>query len=324
MEQPVENCPRISVVIPTYNRPTDVRRVLESLTRVEYPSWEVVVVDQSEGDATREIVEDIMPRLPSLRYRSLSTKGCSLGRNVGIRETESEVVAFLDDDCTVDADWLVQVARTFERHPRAEVIVGELRRFDGLGEWAHDGWIPIRHFDEEFEANVIARPQQRLRMWGNLMGNGACMFIRRSVVERIGYFDLQMGGGSRIPANEDGDYIYRAFMAGCHVVGTPRIVANHHGLREYESGEASRLLQAYEYSIGAWFMKVLRMGDPAALVWVLRESPKLFGAVRPANILRRRGPTGLAAASAFGRGLIDCLKLRIDQESKLFVETSVQ
>ncbi len=318
----MENYPRISLVIPTYNRPEDMRRVLESLTTVEYPSWEVLVVDQSEDERTRTIVEDLAPRLPQLRYRSLSVKGCSHGRNVGIQETDSQIIAFLDDDCTVGPDWLTQAAQTFHRHPSAELLVGELRRFDGLGEWADDGWIPIRHFEEEFEASIIGSRRQRLRMWGNLMGNGACMFIRRSLVDRIGYFDVQMGGGSQFPANEDGDFMYRAFAAGCRVVGTPKVVANHYGLRDYGSGAASRLLQAYQYSIGAWFMKVLRLGDSAALYWMVTEYPKLFRAIRPRNILTRRGPSGLAAAAAFARGLVDSFTFGVDRESKLFAQKS--
>jgi GT2 family glycosyltransferase len=285
---------------------------------VQYAFWEVVVVDQSEDDSTRHVVEGIMPRLPNLRYVPLSMKGCSLGRNVGIEETQSEIIAFLDDDCAVESDWLTQGARAFDRHPRAELIVGELRRFDGLREWAHDGWIPIRHFDAEFESSAIGSLRQRFRIWGHLMGNGACMFIRRSLVEQVGFFDTQMGGGSRFPANEDGDYIYRALMAGCRIVGTPEIVADHYGLRDYPSGEASRLLHAYNYATAAWFMKVLRLGDPVALYWILTWIPTILVPIRPRNILMRRRPTGLAAAAAFMRGLLDSFALPVDRKSKLF------
>ena len=319
----MEHYPPMSLIIPTYNRPEDMRRVLASLTTLEYPEWDVLVVDQSDDDRTQGIVEGIRHRLPNLHYRRLSEKGCSLGRNVGMRETEGEIIAFLDDDCTVGPDWLTQAAHAFGRHPRAELVVGELRRFDDLGEWAENGWIPVRHYGKEFEVGVADGLRVRLRIWGNLMGNAACMFVRRSLVKRIGFFDLQMGGGCRFPANEDGDFQYRALMAGCRMVGTPAIVAHHYGLRDYQSGAASRLLQAYEYSIGAWFMKVVRLGDPAAVVWTLTEFPKFLRIVRPRNILTRRGPTGLAAASAFVHGLVIASHFRLTAKASSLLRGQV-
>src|SRR5579883_3589519 len=66
--------PHISIVIPTYNAPHDMQRELESLARVEYPCWDVLVVDQSDDNQTCEIVEKFMPSMPHLRYNICAPK----------------------------------------------------------------------------------------------------------------------------------------------------------------------------------------------------------------------------------------------------------
>lgn len=319
MKVPVaEYYPHISVVIPTYNRPDDVQRALNSLTRVDYSCWDIIVVDQSDDARTHAIVEDFMPLLPNLRYRRLRLKGSSRARNVGIEQTDGEIIAFLDDDCTVEPDWLTQVAQAFGRHPRADLVLGELRPLDGLPEWSARGWTPSRLFPVEFEANVIGSLRQRLHIWPDLMGNGADMFMRRSALQRIGYFDVHLGGGGRFCTAEDGDYIYRALMAGCSVVGTPSIAVEHHGLRDYPSGAAARVLRTYYYGIAAFHMKELRLGDPCALKWIIIEFCRALGPISLKNIISRRGPTGLLGIAYLSRGLADSFTMRVDRRRKLY------
>lgn len=319
-----ENHPRISVIIPTYNRPDDMQRTLDSLSRVEYPCWDTTIIDQSDDARTQATVESFMPLLPHLRYRRVHTKNASRARNVGIEETTGEIIALLDDDCTVKSDWLAQVALAFGRHPRADLVLGELRPCNGLPEWSSEGWTPARFFPVEVETNVAGSFRQRVRIWPDLMGNGACMFVRRSTVQRIGFFDVHLGGGGRFHSAEDGDYIYRAHMAGCTFVGTPAIVAEHHGLRDYKSGAAARLTHAYYYGIAAYFMKELRLGDPVALIWILREAWRALALISLRNIILRRGPTRLRTFASFTQGLVSSFALRVDRQRKLYAARTIQ
>jgi glycosyltransferase involved in cell wall biosynthesis len=100
----------LAVVIPTRNRPEDVRRCLESPAAVQYADWEVLLVDQSTDDQTRRIAREMADRLPTdLRIRT--SRGWR-ARNLGVGRTRDRIV-FLDDDCTVAPDWLERVAATF-------------------------------------------------------------------------------------------------------------------------------------------------------------------------------------------------------------------
>src|SRR5688500_5246798 len=111
------DAPRVAVVIPTRNRPEDVRRCLASLEAVRYPDWEVVVVDQSTDDQTATITRAMMGRVPGLAYYHMKASGVSRARNEGAARTRGALIVFLDDDCTVEPDWLDRTVAAFKRHP---------------------------------------------------------------------------------------------------------------------------------------------------------------------------------------------------------------
>ncbi len=103
--------PRVSVVVCAYNEERTLEACLESLRRLRYPDYEVLVVDDGSTDATRAIAE----RFPEFGLVSQENRGLSAARNVGIRVTRGEIVAFTDADCEVDPDWLgFLVARLLE------------------------------------------------------------------------------------------------------------------------------------------------------------------------------------------------------------------
>ena len=267
--QPPPTQPHVSVIIPTCNRPDDVRRCLQSLTQVMYPSWDILVVDQGGDASTAAVVNSYASALPQLHYRRVRVKGTSRARNTGIAATTGAIIAFLDDDCTAPEDWLTQAVAVFARHSRAALVFGALQPADGLTEWSALGWTPARVIKEEFEASVVNNVRHRLQL-PRLIGNGACLFVRRDLATVSGGFDVHLGPGTHFPSSEDGDPPYRALMAGYSVVGSPSIVVEHHGLRDYASGAAARLLRSYSYGAGAWLMKLLRVGDPFAAIWILR------------------------------------------------------
>jgi glycosyltransferase involved in cell wall biosynthesis len=103
--------PRVSVVVCAYNEERTLEACLESLRHLRYPAYEVLVVDDGSTDGTRAIAE----RFPEFGLVAQENRGLSAARNVGIRATRGEIVAFTDADCEVDPDWLgFLVARLLE------------------------------------------------------------------------------------------------------------------------------------------------------------------------------------------------------------------
>ena len=99
---PLPRYPRVSVVVCAYNAERTMEACLASLEVLNYPDYEVIVVNDGSRDRTLEIAE----RFPYCRIISQPNKGLSVARNVGAEAASGEIVAYTDSDCVADPDWL--------------------------------------------------------------------------------------------------------------------------------------------------------------------------------------------------------------------------
>ncbi len=99
---PLSRYPKASVVVASYNGAHTLKPCLESLTRLAYPDYEVILVDDGSTDSTPEIAKEF----PSVRCIRQDNHGLSVARNTGIAAATGEIVAFTDSDCRADEDWL--------------------------------------------------------------------------------------------------------------------------------------------------------------------------------------------------------------------------
>jgi glycosyltransferase involved in cell wall biosynthesis len=115
---PMTHHPKVSVVVACYNGARTLKACLDSLGRLNYPDYEVILVDDGSTDAT----PDIAAPYTNVRYIRQTNHGLSVARNTGIEAAEGEIIAFTDADCRADEDWLYY-------------LVGDLlnSRFAGIG-----------------------------------------------------------------------------------------------------------------------------------------------------------------------------------------------
>ncbi|MBD0336287.1 MAG: glycosyltransferase [Cyanobacteria bacterium Co-bin13] len=115
--------PLFSVIIPTYNRPTQIRACLESLTQLNYPrdQFEVIVVDDGSD---RPIETDVAPFFESLNLKLIRQEnaGPAAARNRASQQARGKYLAFTDDDCKPADDWLQALEACFAKAPNQ--IVG--------------------------------------------------------------------------------------------------------------------------------------------------------------------------------------------------------
>src|ERR1700724_1169481 len=102
--------PRVSVVVCAYNAERTMEACLQSLETLDYPDYEVIVVNDGSKDRTLEISE----RFPFCRIISQANKGLSAARNVGAEAATGEIVAYTDSDCVADPDWLTYLVGKME------------------------------------------------------------------------------------------------------------------------------------------------------------------------------------------------------------------
>jgi glycosyltransferase involved in cell wall biosynthesis len=100
---PLPNYPKVSVVVASYNGARTLKLCLESLQRLNYPDYEMILVDDGSTDSTPQIVA-AFPNVRRIRHEK--NFGLSVARNTGIAAATGEIIAFTDSDCRADEDWL--------------------------------------------------------------------------------------------------------------------------------------------------------------------------------------------------------------------------
>lgn len=111
--------PKVSVVVCSYNGAVTLEACLDSLMRLEYPDYEVILVDDGSEDNTPEIAA----QFPAVRYISQPNRGLSVARNVGARAALGEIVAYTDSDCIADEYWLLHLVQA-KQDQQVEAIGG--------------------------------------------------------------------------------------------------------------------------------------------------------------------------------------------------------
>ncbi len=100
--------PPVSVIVCSYNGGKTLAACLDSLGRINYPDYEVILVDDGSTDDTREIAA----RYPGVRYVHQTNHGLSHARNHGAAVAQGEIFAYTDSDCMADSEWLYYLVHT--------------------------------------------------------------------------------------------------------------------------------------------------------------------------------------------------------------------
>lgn len=230
--------PRISVVMPTFQRRVVVCDALCALDEVDYPGWhEVIVVIDGSDDGTREAIEALpLKRRPRVIFHQ--NQGPARSRNRGASEAVGEIVLFLDDDMMSRSDILV--AHALAHQAGADVVLGDIpldarspQGFlsAGVGAWAEERRVRLE------ESGIIET--------GDLLGGH--ISVRKTLFDDVGGFDVRFTQGGAY-GNEDIDFGVRLLEKGkvrfcANAVAYQRyVVKAAHNLRQfYEAGEADVL-----------------------------------------------------------------------------------
>jgi GT2 family glycosyltransferase len=117
----------ISVIIVSYNRPSELERNFEHLVKMHSKPFEVLVVDQSEKPDTKNVCKKYSKKIKNLRYLRSEKPSIAIAKNVGVRNVskQSKIVLFLDDDAYGGPTYMDEIIGAYNRHPEAVGIYGE-------------------------------------------------------------------------------------------------------------------------------------------------------------------------------------------------------
>jgi glycosyltransferase involved in cell wall biosynthesis len=299
--------PPVSALVCTRNRGRLVTDTVTSILANSHLNFELIVIDQSSNDETRDALE---PQLADrrLKYLRSSTAGKGAALSAGLSECTGAIVALTDDDCVVPGDWLETFVTIFAKHPQVAVAFCVVKAAE------HNpvlGFIPdyIRSGDRVLTSAHDARL---------VRGLGAGLAIRRSMVESLGGFDPMLGPGSRFPDCDDRDIAMRALLAGFHVYETAAMSVVHFGFRTWEQGR--ELTRRNFLGIGAAYSKFLRSGHVEWMYIPAHEFVR-FALWPPIwDLLRLRQPHGIVRITAFIKGFIDGIRTPIDRPTMKFID----
>lgn len=271
--------PAVTVVIATHDRPSSLLRCLRSVARLDYPSFDVVVVDSAPGgdQAATALAGQSWPF--RLSYVREPRPGLALAHNAALPQVSGEVVAITDDDVEVDRGWLTALAAGFcdpatvcvtglilpaELETQAQLLVEQ------SGGFAR-GFVP-----RVFSLGMRA-PGPLFPFAAGRFGSGANMAFRTGWLVSRGGFDAATGAGTPAKGGDDLIAFLAVIVDGGKLAYQPAAIVRHWHRPGYEGMRR----QAFGYGVG--FGSYV-----AASVWA---RPALLGAMlsRLVPVLRHLG-----------------------------------
>jgi GT2 family glycosyltransferase len=219
-----------TVVVCTRERPESLTRTLASLAKLDYPNFEVVVVDNAPtSDATQQAVLSCAD--DRISYVVEPRKGLSRARNRGVAESNGELIAFTDDDIVVDSGWLSALAAAATAQtgvgcvtglvPTAELETPAQAKFESSVQWS-------RSFKPRtYDMNGHSGDHPLYPFKAGVFGTGANFAITRTAYEKVGAFDEALGAGTPAGGGEDLDYFLRVVLNGFGIAYEPAAITWH-------------------------------------------------------------------------------------------------
>jgi glycosyltransferase involved in cell wall biosynthesis len=209
-------------VVCTYNRAESLRTSLYSLDHLDLAGRhvEVVIVDNNSRDHTRAVIDDWAAKTPlKTRYHFEPRQGLSFARNAGVAIARGEVVAFTDDDVTVDRCWINELLKAFER-TGAAAAGGRI-----LPEWSGPvpDWLRPRLYSY---LALVDHGDSPVEMTSPRL-YGANFAVRATWLAK-NRFNTSLGRvGARLRAGEDSDILAKIMEQGGRVYYWPNAIVHH-------------------------------------------------------------------------------------------------
>lgn len=270
--------PRVTVIVCSYNGAATLGQCLRSLSALDYPDYEVIVVDDGSTDDTRAVLAGF----PEVRAIHQPNRGLSAARNAGLQAATGSIVAYTDSDCFADPGWLACLVDPLQQSGAAAV--------GGPNLTPEDGWLA---------ACVAAAPGQPTHVLESDQVAehipGCNMAFRREALLAINGFDPAFH-----KAGDDVDVCWRLQQAGCWITFAPGAYVWHH--RRQTPGAYLRQQAGYGEAEA-----LLRFKHPDRFNG--RGEGKWRGVLYGASLRGLRLSDAIVYRGTFGTGLFQCLYL---------------
>lgn len=219
------SAPLVSIVILNFNGKDYLRKCLESVLSSEYPNFEVILVDNASTDDSLKNAEALFGSNPKIKIiKNKENLGFSGGNNVGLKQCSGQYTVFLNNDTTVDPQWLTHLVEALENDPKIGIAQSLICSIDGekvqTAGWLYGNYLLKKYaLFMDKPSRMVYKPKFEVSFVC-----GATMIVHRDILKHMGAFDPS------IPYFYDDTLLsLKALMAGKKVVTVPASKTFHVG-----------------------------------------------------------------------------------------------
>lgn len=267
--------PPVSIVVATRNRTASLRLTVQSILELDYPSFNLIIVDNAPSTNETELyITEEFGNDPRVTYLRENKPGLAAAHNKGLSVVYSPIVAFTDDDVTVESNWLTEIVRGFTVNENVAAVTGMIwpakletsaqiwtEQFGGFGKGVKQKLFGIAHQQNKGPLFPYTVGE---------FGSGANMAFKTNILRQIGGFDTALGAGSQGMGGDDLDAFFQIITHGFDLVYEPNAVVWHTHRADYEG----LFRQAFGYGVGftAFLTKCIAQ-KPERLFFMVRKLP---------------------------------------------------
>ncbi len=222
-----------SIILPTYNRLSQLKRALQSIFKQDFGDYEVVVVNDGSNDGTDLYLKSLT--LPKLKWIFQDNKGPAAARNAGIKIAKGKYIVFTDDDCVVPLDWLSSFSKIF-KNTGADITGGAVKNC-----LANNFYSELSQEVTNFFVGHLNRTEKQTTF---LTSNNIA--YKADVLKTVGGFDERF----RSPGGEERGLNHKIISQGGKAVFADNITVDHY----HEMNVKRYLRQQFNYGKGAFIL----------------------------------------------------------------------
>jgi glycosyltransferase involved in cell wall biosynthesis len=218
---------KASIIICTFNRLKLLKLCIGSITALQTsPSqFEVVIIDNNSNDGTEDFCKGLSQTYGSYKWKYIreTQQGIAFARTRGAKEAAGNIIAYIDDDCLAEPDWLNEIIIFYDNNSAAMSTGGRIipkylaPPADWFGKYF---WGLVGNYDL---GNKV------FQMKGARYPSGANMHFRKTSFEKYGYFDGNLGrSGKSLMAGEEKAMYLKLIGANEKVYYLPQVIVHHH------------------------------------------------------------------------------------------------
>lgn len=236
IEVEVNSLPPVTIIIAAHNEEKFLKDTLESLKKLNYPKYEVIIVDDFSSDKTSQIVEEYLTNENFHLIRLKKNVGKAVAVNIGLYFSKTDLIVIMDADTILDKDSLKYMVNHFLKIPRLAAVTGNPRVLNRTNLLTY---IQTAEF-----SSIISLLKRAQRSIGRIFTvSGAFTIYNKNILKKIGCF-------SPLTSTEDIDITWKIEKNFYSILYEPRAIA---WIRVPESLK-ELIKQRIRWALGGWHM----------------------------------------------------------------------